>query len=63
MNITQEKIDELNAVLKIEVSEEDYQQKVDKELKDHQKKMNLPVFHRESAFYRSEEDVWKSLNG
>jgi trigger factor len=44
MNITQEKIDELNAVLKIEVSEEDYQQKVDKELKDHQKKMNLPGF-------------------
>jgi trigger factor len=44
MNITQEKIDELNAVLKIEVKEEDYLQKVDKELKDHQKKMNLPGF-------------------
>jgi len=44
MNITQEKIDELNSILKIEVTEDDYQQKVDKVLKDYQKKMNLPGF-------------------
>jgi trigger factor len=44
MNITQEKIDELNSVLKVEVSAEDYQTKVEKSLKDHQKKMNLPGF-------------------
>jgi trigger factor len=44
MNITQEKIDELNSVLKVEVSAEDYETKVEKSLKDHQKKMNLPGF-------------------
>ncbi len=44
MNISQEKIDELNAVLKVEVSAEDYHAKVEKVLKDHQKKMNIPGF-------------------
>jgi len=47
MNITQEKIDELNAVLKVEVSAEDYQTKVEKILKEHKRKMNIPGF-RES---------------
>ena len=44
MNITLEKNDELNAVLKVEVAAEDYQTKVEKNLKDHQKKMNMPGF-------------------
>lgn len=44
MNITQEKIDNLNALLKVEVSAQDYQPKVEKILKDYQKKMNIPGF-------------------
>jgi trigger factor len=44
MNVTHEKVDELNAVLKIEVSVNDYQQQVEKTIKDHQKKMNMPGF-------------------
>jgi trigger factor len=44
MNITEEKIDELNSVLKVEVSAADYQPQVDKVTKEHQKKMNLPGF-------------------
>jgi trigger factor len=44
MNITHERIDELNAVLKIEVSAADYQPQVEKAIKDHQKKMNMPGF-------------------
>ncbi|MFH0864778.1 MAG: trigger factor [Bacteroidota bacterium] len=44
MNITHEKIDELNAVLKIEVSAADYQPQVEKVIKEHQKKMNMPGF-------------------
>jgi len=44
MNITQEKIDDLNALLKVEVSTDDYQEKVEKTIKDHQKKMNIPGF-------------------
>ncbi|NTW31991.1 MAG: trigger factor [Bacteroidetes bacterium] len=44
MNITQEKIDELNSILKVEVTAEDYQEKVDKILKENQKKMKLPGF-------------------
>ena len=44
MNITLEKNDELNAVLKVEVAAEDYQTKVEKILKEHQRKMNIPGF-------------------
>jgi len=44
MNITHEKIDELNSILKVEVSAEDYQPGVEKVLKENQKKMNLPGF-------------------
>jgi len=44
MNITQEKIDDLNALLKVEVTADDYQPKVEKILKDYQKKMNIPGF-------------------
>lgn len=44
MNITHEKTDELNAVLKIEVTTDDYLPQVEKELKDRQKKMNMPGF-------------------
>lgn len=44
MNITHEKTNELNAVLKIEVSAVDYLPQVEKELKDRQKKMTMPGF-------------------
>lgn len=44
MNITKENIDELNAVLKVVVVKEDYQEKVDEVLKDHKKKANLKGF-------------------
>ncbi len=44
MNITRENVDELNAVLKIEINADDYETKVKNVLKDHQKKANLPGF-------------------
>jgi trigger factor len=44
MNITREQIDELNAVVKIALSPEDYQPKVEKALKEHAKKANIPGF-------------------
>jgi trigger factor len=44
MNITKEQIDELNAVVKIALSPEDYQPKVEKALKEHAKKANIPGF-------------------
>ena len=44
MNITQEKIDNLNAVLKINLNPEDYQPRVDKAIKDHAKKAKIPGF-------------------
>jgi trigger factor len=46
MNITQEKIDGLNAVIKVQLNQEDYQDKVDKILKDHRKKANVPGFRQ-----------------
>lgn len=44
MNITQEKIDELNAVLKVKVEANDYLPKVETALKDYQKKASIPGF-------------------
>jgi trigger factor len=46
MNITQEKIDNLNAVVKINIDPTDYQARVDKAIKDHAKKANMPGFRK-----------------
>ncbi|WP_445382941.1 trigger factor [Robiginitalea sp. IMCC43444] len=46
MNITKEQIDELNAVLKVAITKEDYQEKVDKILKDYRKNANIPGFRK-----------------
>jgi len=44
MNITQEKIDGLNAVLTIKINQEDYQARVEKAIKEQAKKAKLPGF-------------------
>ena len=44
MNITQENVDELNAVLRVKVVAEDYLPKVENALKEHQKKASVPGF-------------------
>ena len=44
MNITRENIDELNAVLKLELTKEDYEERVSTVLKDYKKKANIPGF-------------------
>jgi trigger factor len=44
MNISQEKIDNLNTVVKININPEDYQPRVEKAMKDHAKKAKLPGF-------------------
>lgn len=44
MNITQENIDELNAVLRVKVVAEDYLPKVENAIKEHQKKVSMPGF-------------------
>ena len=46
MNITKESIDALNAVVKIEISQADYQEKVAEVLKDYSKKANIPGFRK-----------------
>ncbi|MCB9335800.1 MAG: trigger factor [Flavobacteriales bacterium] len=46
MNITQEKIDDLNAVIKVELKEADYKEKVDNVLRDYRKKASLPGFRK-----------------
>ena len=46
MNITKEQIDALNAVLKVEISREDYQDNVDKILKDYRRNANIPGFRK-----------------
>ncbi len=44
MNIVKENVDELNAVLKVKLSPEDYQTKVETTLKNYSKKANIPGF-------------------
>ncbi len=44
MNIAREKIDDLNAVLKIEIVKTDYEEKVENVLKDYRKKANIKGF-------------------
>lgn len=44
MNITREKIDDLNAVLKIDIVKIDYENKVENVLKDYRKKANIKGF-------------------
>lgn len=46
MNITQEKVDDLNAIVKITIAPEDYTPKVEKALKEQAKKANLPGFRK-----------------
>jgi len=44
MNITRENIDELNAVIRVEVSNDDYSEKVNELLKDYKKKASIKGF-------------------
>jgi len=46
MNITQEKIDDLNAIVKIKIAPADYTEKVEKSIKEQAKKANLPGFRK-----------------
>ncbi|WP_088324112.1 trigger factor [Polaribacter tangerinus] len=46
MNITKENIDALNAVVKVDIVAEDYQEKVDKLLTDYHKKADIPGFRK-----------------
>ena len=46
MNITRENIDALNAVVKIDIVAEDYQEKVNKLLTDYRKKADVPGFRK-----------------
>jgi trigger factor len=44
MNVTEEKIDNLNAVLRVKITKEDYSDKVEKTINDYRKQANIPGF-------------------
>lgn len=46
MQITRNNIDELNAILKVQIVSEDYQEQVTKILKDYRKKADIPGFRK-----------------
>ena len=46
MNITRENIDDLNAIVKVDIAKEDYSGKVEKILKDYRKNANIPGFRK-----------------
>lgn len=46
MDIKHENLDELNAVVKVDIYKDDYQPKVDKILKDYKKSANIPGFRK-----------------
>ena len=49
MNITRENLDELDLLIKIEIVENDYAERVTKQLKDYQKKATVPGFRKGMA--------------
>ncbi|MEX0287476.1 MAG: trigger factor [Flavobacteriaceae bacterium] len=46
MHITKEQIDDLNAIVKVAITKEDYEDKVSKILKDYRKQANIPGFRK-----------------
>lgn len=46
MNITREHIDELNAIVKVNITKEDYNDRVEKILTDYRKNANIPGFRK-----------------
>ncbi len=46
MNISKEQIDNLNAVVTVEIKKEDYSERVEKILKDYRKNANIPGFRK-----------------
>jgi len=46
MNISKEQLDELNAIVTVDISKEDYSEKVDGILKDYRKNANIPGFRK-----------------
>jgi trigger factor len=46
MNITKEKVDDLNAIIKVQLDQADYQENVDKIMKNHRKNANIPGFRK-----------------
>ena len=46
MNITTEQIDDLNAVVRVAITKDDYQDKVDSILNDYRKQANIPGFRK-----------------
>ncbi len=46
MNISKEQLDDLNAVITVDIAKEDYSEKVDKVLKDYRKNANIPGFRK-----------------
>ncbi|HET8885409.1 MAG TPA: trigger factor [Salinimicrobium sp.] len=46
MNITRENINDLNAIVKVDIAKEDYINKVDQILKDYRKTANIPGFRK-----------------
>ncbi len=44
MNVVEEKIDDLNAILRVQIAPEDYAEKVNKTIADYRKQANIPGF-------------------
>ena len=49
MNITREKLSDLELRIKVDIEEKDYNENVTKELKDYQKKATIPGFRKGMA--------------
>ena len=52
MNVSHQNTDNLNAVISIEISKADYQEKVDKSLRAYGQKANIPGFRKGKVPFR-----------
>lgn len=60
MNISKEKVDDLNVCIKIDVEENDYSERVKKQLKDYQRRANVPGFRKGMAPMSMIQRLYKS---
>ena len=60
MNITQESIDDLNALLKVQINQDDYQEKVNAVIQNYRKTASIPGFRKGKVPVGRSKNAWKS---
>ena len=61
MNITQESIDDLNALLGVQINQDDYQEKVNAVIQNYRKTASIPGFRKGKVPVGQIKNAWKVI--